>query len=144
MSWDTSFGTDPGRATRLARAVGGMDKIGFGQTAVASQDPALPGRQLLGGERGGLAGAIRFAEDDVADLLEEESVGGSEQALLRIDHTEDQVWVLGGSRQETAGCFETGVDGLNGDLRRRQVPADQDVQVSNLRVRSVHRYFSSP
>ena len=119
-----------GRAIRVRS--GGVEKILGRQAAEAVKRPAALAGQRLGGEGRRLVLPVGFAEQGVADAAAEQEVGRGEQALGGRHATQDQMGVFGVGREELAGGFNARVARLDGDLGRREVRADQDVQVPNL------------
>ena len=77
----------------------------------------------------------------MADATTEQVVGGRQEAVFGRDGAEDEVRVVGVGREVSAGRFDGRVGRLNGDLRRRQIAADEDVDVRNLAERGFHSCF---
>src|SRR5262249_54343212 len=68
----------------------------------------------------------------------EQLVGSGQQPLQRADMTQDQMGGGGIARQELPGRLDGSVRRLDGDLRRRQIAANPEIQVGNLREPVAH------
>jgi hypothetical protein len=119
----------------------GGQEIASVQTAERLEQLAPISGEWLGGQGSRRAAAIGLAEQDMTDAVQKQAIRGSQQATLGIDRTEDEVGMIGVRGKETPGRVDGGVNGLDGNLGRGKVPADQDVEMSNLRERSGHGSF---
>jgi len=116
----------------------GSQEILAAQTAEALQPTAPLTVERLGGQRRRLIAPVGFVKEGEANGSTEQRVGRGQQPLLGADATQDEMGVGGIGRQEPPGGLDGGVRRLDGDLRRRQVAADQDVQVPDLRESVAH------
>ena len=88
--------------------------------------------QRLGGERGGLLGAVGFTKEMETNAEAFEPVGGGEEIALAGNPAQDKMRMRLVGSQELAGGFHGRVNGLNRHLRGRQIPPHEDIQVRNL------------
>lgn len=120
----------------------------------SAQRRATAAAQRLGRERGRLIIEIWLADDAKRDAGGSQAICFSEQLGLGRDREDDHVIGLIRSGGEEVRAFERSVRGLDDHLCRRQVEADQDVDVpgdllvAHMRLSTrpyrERKHFSSP
>jgi len=114
------------------------------QAAVAAQRPALVAaeRRCAGG--GELAAEIGLAERAVVDRQARQARDDAVERQFRGNATEHQMRMLARGRdQRVPRGFNRGVCGLDGLLRRRQIRADEQINVRRLNLRDLRETNAS-
>lgn len=94
-----------------------------------SEDAPLLIVHRLGGDGGHLVTDVGFEESTAADALFLDLAVSLAKRVLTLDPTHDKVRMLKRLRDEKTCGFGNGVAGLDDLLPRRNVGADEDVQV---------------
>ena len=131
------------RTTRFRLGLWRGEKVRSGQTGVSSHQRATLRAERLGGERGGLLGAVGFTKEMETNAEAFEPVGRGEEIALAGNPAQDKMRMRLVGSQELAGGFHGRVNGLNRHLRGRQIPPHEDIQVRNLGEGGGHGFCPS-
>jgi hypothetical protein len=106
----------------------------------ATEQAACAAENRLGGQRGQFVAQVGLEEGAESDAVVVESVEELREGALIPDFADDDVRVFLLDREERTGRLSDGVTGLDNLLGRREVLADQNVHIRDLRHRSPPRF----